>query len=118
IEAGLTIATTHCNQRNLAGEGHETFEDAWHAAQLSEGISHVVRLAQYFLTLAVATQSAGLQYRRQTDAGNGGVQVVLREDIGELGCGYAQLSEHGLLEPTITGDAQRLGAGEHRHELR
>src|ERR1700712_942089 len=118
VETGLTVAGTHRDQRDFAAEGYEAFEQARHAPQLSEGIDHVIWLAQDLLALAVVTQGAGCQHRRQTDAGNGGVQVRLGLDVGESRRRDAQILEHALLEPAIASNAQGFSARVDRHELR
>ncbi|MNP05627.1 hypothetical protein D3C76_975820 [compost metagenome] len=118
VAAHLAVAAAHRHQRHLAGEGHEAFEDARHAAQLGEGTGDVFGRAQDLLALAVITEGAGLQHARQADAGHRGIEVGLRLDVGEGRSGDAQLLEHRLLEPAVAGDAQGFGAGVDRHELR
>lgn len=96
VEAGFAIAGTHGHQRHFAGERHEAFQQARHAAQLGEGAYHVFRRAQYLLALTVVTQGAGFQYGRQADAGHCGVQVCLREDVGEGRGRDTQVAEHAF----------------------
>lgn len=118
VEAGFAIAGTYGHQRHFAGERDEAFQQARHTAQLGEGTDHVLSRAQYLLALAVVTQGAGFQHGRQADAGHCGVQVCLREDVGECRGGDTQVAEHAFLEQAVAGDAQRFGAGVYRHELR
>src|SRR5690606_5213059 len=79
---------------------------------------HVFGLAQHLLALAVITQGTGFQHGRQADGGHRGVEISLRLDIGKVRGRNAEVLEHRLLEPAVTGDAQRLGARVHRDELR
>ncbi len=118
VEAGFAIAAAHGDQRDFAGERHETFQDARDAAQLGECTGNIGRLAQQLLALAVIAQGTGLEHGGQADAGYRGVEVGLGLDVGERRGGNAELLEHGFLEPAIASDAQRFGARVDRHELR
>ncbi|MNM78136.1 hypothetical protein D3C81_900250 [compost metagenome] len=118
VEAGFAITGTHGHQRHFAGERHEAFQQARHAAQLGKGADHVFGAAQDFLALAVIAQGTRLEHGGQADAGHCGVEVGLGKDVGEGRGGNPQVAEHALLEQTVTGDTQRFGARVDRNELR
>ena len=121
--AELAVAAAYRDDGNLALEGHESFEDQADGRRLAAerrpggvrvSAAAIARLDSE-LALAVVAETPRLQDARQSEIGDGAVEILARGDVGERRHGNAELPEQGFFRQPVLRDAERARVGENRN---
>ena len=109
------VLPTGGDDRDLALEIDQPFQDQRHAAQRLEGaVGAVLRAAKQALALAVIAHPARLQDAAAAESGERGLQIGLAADRFEGGGGDAAAVQEALLRQPVLRGLERLGGRKHR----
>ncbi len=113
-----TIGSARCDDRDLAFEGDEAFEDERHRAKLRIGAVRIVgRRAEHLLALAVIAQAPGLQYALAAEILQCLLEIGLAVDGVETGCRNVATVDEALFDQPVLSSFQRLRGRVDRHAL-
>ena len=100
------------DDRDLALEGDEAFEDERHAAKCCiSAIRAVGRRAEDFLALAVIAEAAGLQHALAAELASAASRSAWLSIGMEAARGDAAAVDEALFGEAVLGGFQRLGGG-------
>ena len=114
----LTVEAAHRDDRQLACERDERFEDERRAAELGPTGVGVVGVPDDRLPLPVVAAATRLEHRRQPDLLDREPQLVTRADAGESGGGDPHRTEALLLDEPVLRHLERRVPGTHRQRVR